>query len=234
MRVSALTGAAAALTALAVALSGCGSDKAEPSASSKTSAASSSSSATSSASNKPSPTNPEKSPVGPTVADYLNENGGAKVAKPAVDGAPTVDLPVPAGWEQFSDGLPEGAYGGIRYTGPESAAFQPTIFAYLQEVNPAIDVDRLFEVAPNELLGLPGYKPVNEGRRSELGGFPAYQLAGSYEQDGKETFIAQKIVVISGNDRVFLLQLNGYSLPDQQNILGPALDAIDAGTTITP
>ena len=43
-----------------------------------------------------------------------------------------------------------------------------------------------------------------------------------------------KIVVFSGNDRVFLLQLNGYSLPDQQNILGPALDAIDAGTTITP
>lgn len=235
MRASALTGVAAALTALAVVLSGCGSDtktatetSSEKSSSSKTTEKKSSESKT--------PTETSEAPAaGLTVADYLNENGGAEVVEPGQDGAPNVVLPFPEGWEEIpSDGLVEGSYGGIQYVGPEVTDVQPKIFASLQRVSPDVDPALVLEYAPNELLGLPEYEPAADGRKSELAGFDAYQLAGVYSESGRPTLIAQKTVVIPGSDTLYILQLNGASSPDQQPILGAGLDEIDLSTTITP
>lgn len=233
MRASALTGVAAAMTAMAVVMSGCGSDEKPAASSSSSSEKSTTKSSEKSTSKKPTKTTEAAPAGGPTIADYLNENGGARVAQSGEEGAPNINLPFPEGWEEIpSADLIEGSYGGIQYTGPEVTNVQPKIFASLQEVSPEVDPALVIEYAPNELLGLPEYEPVVEGTESELGGFDAFQIAGIYSQDGRPTLIAQKTVIIPGPDSLYLLQLNGASTPDQQPILGAALDAIDAETTI--
>lgn len=234
MRASALTGAAAAATALAIVLSGCGSggDSAESSTASSSSAASSETSAESTsaqASESSQAPDPDA-----TVAEYLNENEIAQVAvKPGQDGAPQIDLPTPEGWEQKTEGLPEGSYGGISYTGPDAAPdFPPTIFAYLSRLDGPADPAAILGAAPNEMLGLDGFQG-EPGAPEKLSGFDAFEIAGQYNQDGKPTFAAQKTVVIPGPDTLYLLQLNAYSKPDQQDKLGAAMGQIDSQTQIS-
>ena len=70
--------------------------------------------------------------------------------------------------------------------------------------------------------------------REKLSGFDAFEVAGTASIEGKPTFIAQKTVVIPGNDgALYLLQLNAYSTPEQQGTLGTAMGLINNETTIT-
>lgn len=232
MRASTLTGVAAAATALAVVLSGCGSDTKTATESSSSTEKSTSKTSEKKTSESKTPTS-EAAPAGLTVADYLNQNGGAEQVEPGQEGAPNVVLPFPEGWEEIpSDNLIDGSYGGIQYVGPEAADVQPKIFASLQRVSPEVDPALVLEYAPNELLGLPEYEEVVPGTPSELGGFDAVKVAGTYSESGRPTLLAQKTVVIPGPDTLYVLQLNGASAPDQQPILGAALDEIDLSTTI--
>lgn len=232
MRASALTGVAAATTALAVILSGCGSDS-KPAASSSSSSSSEKSSGKKSSTSKKSTATPQSSAGGQTIADYINTSGIVQTTTaPGEEGAPDISLPIPEGWVLRNEDLPDGAYGGIAYTGPDANAFAPTIFSYLSKLTGNVDPGKILELAPNEVLGLDGYESVAEGAPSQLGGFDAYELAGTYSQEGKPTFVAQKTVVIPGQDGIFLLQLNAYSVPEQQEILGTAMGQIDAETTI--
>ena len=238
MRASALTGTAAAVTALAVVLSGCGSDtKTAPSSSSSAE----SSTSASKSSESTSPTSEEKTseapgaPAGQTIDQYIAENGIVQtVVGPGENGAPNVILPTPEGWEMTCEGLSQGSYGGIRYTGPDAAPdFPPTIFAYLSSLDGEVDPATLLELAPNDLRSIPDYVEASETPTGTLGGFDAYEVAGTASIDGKPTFIAQKTVLIPGADGLmYLLQLNAYAKPDQQGILGTAVGHIDAETTI--
>ena len=240
MRPTAITGAAAAAAALAVLLSGCGSDsgKGDSSTSSSASAASSSEESESPTPSAPAlRSDPPAAPAGAaggTVADYLNQNGITQVSvKPGEEGAPNVNLPTPEGWAFKNDSLPEGAYGGIAYTGPDAAPeFPPTMFAYLSRLDGDADPEAILEAAPNELKGMPGFEGT-PGAPERLSGFDAYEVAGSYLQDGKPTFVAQKTVVIPGPDALYMLQLNAYSTPEQQDKLGAAMGQIDSQTEIS-
>jgi hypothetical protein len=219
------TRSAATLAALALLLSGCGSD-------SKTESSSSSSTASSSKSSE------SKAPAPPpnqTVADYIKTGGITQiVANSGVDGAPIVNLPIPEGWVQIKEGLPEGSYGGIGYTGPDAAQeFPPTIFAYLSRLDGPADPAKILELAPNELRSLQGYAATSPGAPGKLGGFDAYELAGTALLEGAPRFIAQKTVVIPGPGSLYLLLLNAYSTPEQQDKLGMAMGQVDAETTIT-
>lgn len=220
MKRTAITGAVAMATALAVVLSGCGS-KTETAESSTTS-----SSAKSSESPAPDPNQ--------TVAKYLSSNGITQViANSGVDGAPTVDLPIPEGWIPRTEGLPQGSYGGITYTGPDTIPeFPPTIFAFLSRLDGPADQAKILELAPNELRSFDGYEPSNPGAPGKLGGFDAYALAGTAMLDGQRRFIAQKTVVIPGPNSLYLLLLNAYSTPEQQDKMGQALEQVDNETTI--
>ena len=235
MKALALTGMAAAVTALAVILSGCGSDtKTATSSSSETSKSSSSKETTTS--KKPTVTETPEAAAGPnpTIADYIAENKiqetGIKLGDP---NAPTVNLPVPEGWQPLSpEDAPEYAYGAIIYTGPEFEADPPNIVALMSKLGGDVDPQKIIDLAPGELNNLPDYAPGNEGETSTLGDYPAYVLGGTYTRDGATRFIAQKTVVIPAADGLYVLQLNVDGPDAAGDVLGAATEKIDSDTTI--
>jgi len=236
MRASAITGVAAAVTALAVVLSGCGSDtKTATSSSSSTESSTSSKSSTT----KKKPT-VESSPAeaagpNPSIASYIKDNNITETPVHMGDpGSPTINLPVPDGWEPAGENTPEWAYGAILYTGPEAAEYTPSIVAIVSKLTGDVDPQKIIDLAPGELNNLSGYKPLNEGATSTLGEYPAYQLGGTWQSDGETKVVAQKTVVIPGSDGLYVLQLNADGLDSQKEVIGAATDVIDSDTTITP
>jgi hypothetical protein len=149
-------------------------------------------------------------------------------------GSPTIDLPLPEGWESAGTDTPDWAYGAIVYTGPEAAEYTPSVVAIVSKLTGNVDPQKILDLAPGELQNLSGYEPLNEGAASTLGEYPAFQLGGTWVQDGQKKIVAQKTVVIPGSDGLYVLQLNADGLEDQVDIVGAATDAIDSGTTITP
>lgn len=237
MRASALTGMAAAITALAVVLSGCGSDtKTATSSSSSTASSSKSRSKSASPTTKPKVAQREEEAAGPnpTIATYIKDNGITEApVKMGDPGAPTINLPVPEGWEPAGEDTPDWAFGAIVYTGPEGAEYSPSIVAIVSKLTGDVDPQKLIDVAGGELNNLPGYKPMNEGQTSTLGDYPAFQLGGTWSSDGVTKIVAQKTVIIPAADGYFVLQLNADGLEDQGEIVGAATDFIDSDTTIT-
>jgi hypothetical protein len=239
MRSTAVSGAAAIAAALAVMLSGCGSDtKTAPSTSASASkSTSSSTSAKAAPSSKPkvAPRDEDAAGPNPTIASYIKDNNIQEVpVKRGDPGSPTIDLPVPDGWEPAGEDTPDWAYGAIVYTGPDAGDYTPSLVALVSKLTGNVDPQKIIDLAPGELNNLPGWKPMNEGEVSTLGEYPAYQLGGTWTQDGQTKIVAQKTVVIPGSDGLYVLQLNADGLEDQKEIIGAATDVIDSQTTITP
>ena len=238
MKRTAITGTAAIAAALAIVLSGCGSDsKTAPSSSSSSSKTTSSTSTKAAPSTKPrvAPRDEDAAGPNPTIASYIAENKIQETpVKRGDPGSPTIDLPVPEGWEPAGEDTPEWAYGAIIYTGPDAGAYTPSIVALVSKLTGNVDPQKIIDLAPGELNNLPGWKPLNEGSTSTLGEYPAYQLGGTWVQDGKTKVVAQKTVVIPGSDGLYVLQLNADGLEDQKELIGAATDVIDTDTTITP
>ncbi len=97
-----------------------------------------------------------------------------------------------------------------------------------------VDPAKILEFAPGEIQNLPGYDGARSGSPSKLGGFDAVQLGGSYNKDGAKRAIAQKTVVIPGQDALYVLQLNADGTEDQMGALMDATSVIDEQTKITP
>jgi hypothetical protein len=239
MRSTAVSGVAAIAAVLAVVLSGCGSDtKTEPSTSasaSKTTSTTTSAKAAPSSKPKVAPRDEDPAGPNPTIASYIKENNIQEVpVKRGDPGSPTIDLPVPDGWEPAGADTPEWAYGAIIYTGPDAGEYTPSIVALVSKLTGNVDPQKIIDLAPGELNNLPGWSAMNEGEVSTLGEYPAYQLGGTWMQDGKTKIVAQKTVVIPGSDGLYVLQLNADGLEDQKELIGAATDVIDSQTTITP
>ena len=218
-------------------LSGCGSDtKTAPSTSASASKSSSSTSAKAAPSKpKVAPRDEDAAGPNPTIASYIKDNNIQEVpVKRGDPGSPTIDLPVPDGWEPAGEDTPDWAYGAIVYTGPDAGDYTPSLVALVSKLTGNVDPQKIIDLAPGELNNLPGWKPMNEGEVSTLGEYPAYQLGGTWTQDGQTKIVAQKTVVIPGSDGLYVLQLNADGLEDQQEIIGAATDVIDSQTTITP
>jgi hypothetical protein len=239
MKRRAITGAAAIAAALAVVLTGCGSDsKTEPSSSTSASKSTSTSTSTKAApasTPKVAPRDQDAAGPNPTIASYVAEN---KIQETPVrrgdPGSPTIDLPIPEGWEPAGENTPEWAYGAIIYTGPDAGEYTPSIVALVSKLTGNVDPQKILDLAPGELNNLPGWKAMNEGETSTLGEYPAYQLGGTWTQDGKTKIVAQKTVVIPGSDGLYVLQLNADGLENQGDIVGAATNVIDEQTKITP
>jgi hypothetical protein len=238
MRRTAISGAAAVAAALAVVLSGCGSDtKTEPSTSTSASKTTTTTSAKAAPSSKPkvAPRDEDAAGPNPTIASYIAENKIQEApVKRGDPGSPTIDLPVPDGWEPAGENTPEWAYGAIIYTGPEAGEYTPSIVALVSKLTGNVDPQQIIDLAPGELNNLPGWKAMNEGADSALGEYQAYQLGGTWTQDGQTKIVAQKTVVIPGSDGLYVLQLNADGLEDQGEIVGAATNVIDEQTAITP
>lgn len=209
---------------------GCGSDSKSEANSSSSSKSSSSSSSSAASSTKAAP---ETGGAHETIADYLKENGVTETSIKRGEPGPTIDLPVPDGWEA-TDSLPEAPYGAIVFGGGAVPDNPPRILALLSKLTGNVDPQKILEYAPGELENLPGWKPLNAGAASTLSGFDAYQLGGNYDVDGKQGVIAQKTVVIPANDGLYVLQLNAYADESEADALGSATDIIDQQTKITP
>ncbi|PXX07701.1 LpqN/LpqT family lipoprotein [Mycolicibacterium moriokaense] len=239
MRRTAITGVAAIAAAVAVVLSGCGSDtKTAPSTSasaSKSTSATTSAKAAPSSKPKVAPRDQNAAGPNPTIASYIKDNNIQEVpVKRGDPGSPTIDLPVPDGWEPAGNDTPDWAYGAIVYTGKDAGDYTPSLVALVSKLTGNVDPQKIIDLAAGELNNLPGWKAMNEGETSTLGEYPAFQLGGTWTQDGQTKIVAQKTVVIPGSDGLYVLQLNADGLEDQKEIIGAATDVIDSQTTITP
>lgn len=225
---------AIAAVALGLSLAGCGSDtKTEPS---KTETTSSKATTTTTTTSEAAPTtSAQASGPNKTIVDYIRENGIVETpVKRGDPGSPTIDLPTPPGWEDAGTRAPEWAYGAIISTDPAFAADPPSIIAIVSKLTGNVDPAKILEFAPGEIKNMPGYTGSGEGSADELSGFDATQIGGTYEKGGAVRAIAQKTVVIPGQDGLYVLQLNADGLEDQMGALMDATSAIDEQTTITP
>jgi hypothetical protein len=223
---------AVAAIALGIGLSGCGSDtKSEPSTSKQTS-----SSAASATTSKAAPsTSAQAGGPNKTIVDYIKENGIVETPVHRGDpGSPTINLPFPPGWEDAGKRTPEWAYGAIVATDPAFAQDPPTVIALVSKLSGNVDPAKVLEYAPGEIKNLPSYDGAQEGSPSTLGGFDATQIGGTYAKGGVKRAIAQKTVVIPGQDGLYVLQLNADGTEDQMGALMDATGVIDEQTTITP
>ncbi|CAA0080064.1 Uncharacterised protein [Mycolicibacterium vanbaalenii] len=241
MKLSVITRAAAIAAALAVAATGCGSNTttgsgttaSESETTTETTTSSGATAAPSTARIAPRGEDPQG--PNPTIVDYLVANGIEETPiKPGDRSAPRIDLPIPEGWRPAGSDTPEWAFGAILYEGPEAREYTPSIVALVSRLDGDVDPQEILDHAPGELNNLPGWSPLTSGRSSSLSGFPAYQLGGTWVQDGVEKIVAQKTVVIPWSNGLYVLQLNADGLESQMDIVGAATNIIDDETVITP
>jgi hypothetical protein len=225
-KTTAIGGVAIAAVALSLVLVGCGSDN-------KKSATTTTTTKTSTASVAPS----TQSTAGgnPTMATYVQENHIQETQIHRGDpGAPNINLPIPDGWANAPGEAPDWAYGGaIVYTGPEAAQYTPRIGTLMFKLVGDVDPQKILELAPGELKNLNGYKTIGEGSKSTLAGHDAYQLAGAWVDNGQAKIVAEKTVVIPGNDGLYVFQFKADGLPNQLKIVATATQVIDHNATIT-
>jgi len=229
-------GAAGAI-ALAVGLSACGSDTggtATPASSSASSSSGSPSSATSSSA-APSTSAQAAAPI-MTLADYIRDNNIVETpVAPGDPGSPTIEIPPPQGWEEMGPNTPEGAYSGLVFTAdPAMGATPPTVVTKVFKLTGNVDPAKVLEAAPGEVRALPGFQGADSGQPSKLSGFDAAVIGGTYPKDGVTRMVAQKTVVIPGQDGLYVLQINADGTEDQAYPLMDATAAIDDQAKITP
>lgn len=223
-------GIVAAALALGVMLAGCGGKTVSGTATDATGA--------SETSTEPTETDDTDAPAAGhkyTIVDYIRDN---KITETPVHrgdpGTPTLDLPMPEGWQDATESAPEWAWSAIVSTDPQFAADPPSIIVLMSKLTGDVDPAKILEYAPNEIRNLPGYENQGDGSADELSGFDAYQIGGTYVKDGANRLIAQKTVVIPASDGLFVLQFNADGTDDQMGPLLDATSAIDEQTVITP
>jgi len=216
--------AIAAVAALTIGLTACGSDESE-----------SASEETTSSETSAAPNTTEQAKPNYTIVDYIRDN---KIAEEPVKrgqaGAPAINLPYPPGWRDAGPATPVWAYGAIVSENQEWAQDPPSIVALVSKLTGDVDPAKILEFAPGEIKNLPGYEGAQDGEKTELAGFEAVQLGGTYNKNGQRRAIAQKTVVIPGKDALYVLQLNADGREDQMTALMEATSVIDEQTTITP
>ena len=227
---AAISWVAITAVALSLALVGCGSKTNEKSTTSTTTTTT-----TTKTSGALAPRTQNAPGPNPTIASYIQENGITETSVHRGDpGAPTIDLPVPDGWANAGPDTPKWAYDTIVYKGPEAADYTPSVIAVVSKLTGNVDAQKIIDLAPGESKNLNGFTAFGEGRTSELSGFPAYELAGTWVQDGKTKLVAQKTVVIPGSDALYVLQLNADGLDTQTDIVSTATNVINDQIKITP
>lgn len=235
-RTAAVNGVAVVIAALGIGVVGCSSGS-TPSSNKTSSTASTATTAAPSTTAQPqSKVAPRTSVPGPnpTIDSYLQQNGIKETPVHRGDpDAPTIDFPIPDGWADAGPDTPPTAYWAIVDNGPEAAKYTPSIVATLLRLEGDPDPQKLMDNAAGETKNLPGFKPMGEPGEGDFAGSPAYQVAGTWVDNGQTKAVAQKTVVINGNDAIYLLRLNADCLPDQVEKALPATVTIDEKTKIT-
>jgi probable lipoprotein LpqN len=228
-------GIAVAALAFGLALAGCGSDTTTGAATTSSEATETSTSEETTTTTEAPTSTAEAAGANYTIADYIRENNIVETPVHRGDpGTPALDLPIPPGWEDAGPRTPARAWGAIVFADPTMAEDPPTVVAIMSKLTGNVDPAKIIEYAPGEIKNLPGYGNESDGKATTLSGFDAYQIGGTYQQDGQTRMVAQKTVVIPGQDGLYVLQLNAEGTEDQIGPLMDATAAIDEQATITP
>ena len=176
-----------------------------------------------------------QSAPGLTIQQYIKDNGITSTPVRLGDpGAPNIVIALPPGWSDLGPDTPEWAYGAVQADNSPNPDDPPTNTVLLSKLTGDVDPLKILDYAPGELENLPSYVAANEPLTDKLSGFDAVQLAGLYDRDGTQRTIAQKTVVISANDAVYVLQMNADALKSDAIDLMKATDVIDKQSKITP
>lgn len=169
----------------------------------------------------------------PTIDSYIQKNRFTEAfVRRGEPATPVVTIPVPPGWQDAGPDTPPWAYAAMTYTGPDAGEYKPNIIAKFIKLTGGVDPQRLIELAPGELMNRTGYTSIDETADATLAGHPAYQMRGTWSDDGRPKFVAQKTVVIAAPDAVYVLTLTGDGTDQQAQIVGDATTLIDEQTTI--
>ncbi|MCT7657354.1 LpqN/LpqT family lipoprotein [Mycobacterium deserti] len=223
---------AIAAVSLGLGLVGCGSDTKTESSEQETTSTPTTTTTTSEAA----PAAPAQAAgANKTIVDYIRESGIVETpVKRGAPGSPTINLPIPPGWRDAGPNAPEWAYAAIVSTDAAFAQDPPSIIALVSKLTGNVDPAKILEYAAGEIKNLPGYEGAEAGQSSQLSGFDATQIGGLYNKDRVRRAIAQKTVVIPGQDGLYVLQLNADGTEEQMGVLMDATSAIDDQTTIIP
>ena len=153
---------------------------------------------------------------------------------PGDAGSPTIELPTLEGWEDMGSNAPEGSYSASVFTSDPPVADPATVVTKVIKLTGNVDPAKVLEVAPGELRTLPGFDGPGAGQPNKLSGFDATVIGGTYTKDGAQRMVAQKTVVIPGQEGLYVLQINAEGTPDEANALMDATAAIDDQAKITP
>ena len=121
MNSRAIVGIAAVAAALGLVLSGCSSytNKEWARTTAKTCEKTTSSKTVVPSTARVAPRDDDATGPNPTIAGYIKENNIQQApVKPGEPGSPTIDLPVPKGWEPTGENTPDWAYCAITLHGP--------------------------------------------------------------------------------------------------------------------
>lgn len=176
-------------------------------------------------------------PLGATLNDYVREAGLTQtVVTPGEAGAPTINLPVPPGWEvdrsDLSGGEPSGAIVYAQTGVPDNP---PRIVSTLLKLTgEQADPAKVLAYAPGQVRVLPGFELIGE-QAGPLGGYDGYQIAGMHGELGQREMVALKTVVIPtpDNSGLYVLMLDASGSEPEAWVLADATVAIDDSTTIT-
>jgi len=235
-RTAAVNGVAVVIAALGIGLVGCGSGSTPSSNKTSSSASTATTGAPTTSAQPQSKVAPRTTAPGPnpTIDSYLQQNNIKETPVHRGDpGAPTIDFPIPDGWADAGPDTPATAYWAIVDNGPEAAKYTPSIVATLSKLEGDADPQKVLDLAAGETKNLPGFKPMGDGSQGDFAGSPAYQLGGTWVDNGQTKAVAQKTVVLNGTDAIYLLRLNADCLEDQIDKAMPATIAIDENTKIT-
>ncbi|CAN5638182.1 LpqN/LpqT family lipoprotein [soil metagenome] len=225
----------AGVVAAAFGLAGCGSEPTTEATS--TSAATETATSTSAAA--PPLTTAPPTPAAPaagelTIADYLKSANITETPVRAGDpGAPKLEFPVPAQWEQAID-VPGNPFWAVMMTTPADPANPPVIEARLSKLSADVPIQTIFDYAPGEIENLPGYQSLGDGGRASLAGLEAFQMGGLYEENGVRKLVAQKTLLIASPTGPYLLRVRASGPEDDTQALISATAALDDNTVITP
>jgi tetratricopeptide (TPR) repeat protein len=167
-----------------------------------------------------------------SIADYIKQNNIQETTiTHGTPGAPMIDLAVPEGWTRIPEGA-DAPYGGIVFNTPTNPNDPPKIIAIVEKLTGNVDTDKLLAVAPGGVKNLPGFS--GDGGQDKLSGYPAYQLGGSYTENGVARMVAQQTVVIQSKNGIYVLQLHAEGPQADADALRSATVVVSQKTTITP
>lgn len=178
-----------------------------------------------------------KTDTGPnkTLVDYFSANGITQnPVRQGDTGAPSVTIPIPAGWSDAGSDIQPGAYTGFIYDNAANPDDVPFIEVLLSRLDGAVDMAQVLRYATGELNNLPDYRPVSEPASSQLSGFEAVELGGLFTKNGEERVIAQKTVAIPTQNGMFVLQMNAEAPKADALALQLATASIDQQARIVP